>query len=377
MGNRFFSSPSLAAIEKRRQVQYVRGFIFTYWTVIVGHFFAQLFSFLFLDYRTSAYYFYTHNLIYPTLLMCLVTAGAHLVLYRAERYSFYSLFTAGTIIAMVIIHLNMDIRIIAAVMLLPIFASTIFYRLSLTWFTSLLQIVGFGCMYQWDLWFRSFMSSFDLVAIILFFALSTFAASAVIVSGRDLVHDLESAMRSQQQLMVENTVMSQRSKTDALTNLYNHMSFHEFYDKALEFADRGASFHLALIDIDNFKAINDTFGHRTGDTVLADVARVIRERISPADIAARYGGEEFALLLFEQTFEDAYGLVDRIRAEIAETGHAELQGRTVTISAGIKSYSSTSSKKSLFEDVDALLYAAKRSGKNKVVSEVGVLAVEI
>ncbi|MEK0315688.1 GGDEF domain-containing protein [Cohnella sp. 56] len=346
----------------------MRGFIFTYWTVIAGHFFAQLFSFLFLDYKTSAPFFYSHILIFPTLLMCSVTAVAHLVLYRAERYSFYSLFAAGTIIAMVIIHLNMDIHIIAAVMLLPIFASTIFYRLSLTWFTSLLQIVAFGCMYQWDHWFRSFMGSFDLVAIILFFALSTFAASAVIVSGRDLVHDLESAMRSQQQLLVENTVMSLRSKTDALTSLYNHMSFHEFYDKALEFADRGALFHLALIDIDNFKTINDTFGHRVGDTVLSEVARVIKERISPADIAARYGGEEFALLLFEQTFEDAYNLVDRIRAEIAETGHAELQGRNVTISAGIKSYSSASSKESLFERVDALLYEAKRTGKNKVVS---------
>ncbi|CAI6049069.1 GGDEF domain-containing protein [Cohnella sp. JJ-181] len=367
--NRFFSNPSFAAIEKQRQVQYVRWFIWTYWFVIGAHFLAQLFSFLFLPYDASANYFYLHVLLYPSLLMCGVTAGAHLILFKAERFSFYSIFAAGTVIAMVIIHLNMDIRIIAAVMLLPIFASTLFFRLNLTWFTALLQIIGFIALYVWDFWFRSFISDFDLIAILLFFVLSTVAASFIIVGGRDLVYDLEAAMSARQQLLVENTVMSQRSKTDALTNLYNHMSFHEFYDKAMEFADRGAPFHLALIDIDNFKSINDTFGHRVGDSVLAAVARVIKDRISPADIASRYGGEEFALLLFEQSFDEAYALVERIRAELAKTTHPELEGRAVTVSAGLKNYSNAMSKERLFEEADALLYEAKRTGKNKVASD--------
>lgn len=211
-------------------------------------------------------------------------------------------------------------------------------------------------------------SAFDLIAVFLFFALSTVAASFIIVSGRDLVNDLEAAMNGQRQLLVENTVMSLRSKTDALTDLYNHMSFHEFYDKAMEYADQGAPFHLALLDIDNFKAINDTFGHRVGDTILSGVARVIKDRISPADIASRYGGEEFALLLFEQSFDEAYAHIDLIRAELAKTKHPELDGRAVTVSAGLKSYSRGFSKEKLFEDVDALLYEAKRSGKNRVAA---------
>ncbi|SFB41390.1 diguanylate cyclase (GGDEF) domain-containing protein [Cohnella sp. OV330] len=367
--NRYFSNPSFAAIENRRQFRYARGFIWTYWSVIGAHFLAQLFAFLFLPYEAAANYFYLHILFNPTLLMCGITAVAHSFLVKAERFSFPSIFVAGTLISMVIVHLNMDIRIIAAVMLLPIFASTLFFRLSLTWFTAALQVVGFSVLFRWDIGFRSFMSDFDLIAIVLFFALSTVAASFIIVSGRDLVIDLEAAMIAQQQLLVEKTVMSQRSKTDALTNLYNHMSFHDFYDKAIEFADRGAPFHLALIDIDNFKSINDTFGHRVGDTILATVARVIKDRISPADIASRYGGEEFALLLFEQSFEEAYALVDGIRAELAESYHPELDGRAVTVSVGIKSYSNAFTKEKLFEDVDALLYEAKRAGKNKVASE--------
>ncbi|MDG0790051.1 GGDEF domain-containing protein [Cohnella ginsengisoli] len=371
--NRFFSSASFAAIEKRRQFRYARGFVWTYWSVIGAHFLAQLFAFRFLPYEAAAHDFYLRILLYPTLLMCGITAAAHAILVKAERFSFFSIFSAGTMISMIIVHLNMDVRIIAAVMLLPIFASTLFFRLSLTWITTALQIVGFCVLYRWDFWFRSYMSDFDLLAIVLFFALSTVAASFIIVSGRDLAFDLEAAMFAQQQLLVENTVMSQRSKTDALTNLYNHMSFHEFYDKAMEFADRGAPFHLALIDIDNFKSINDTFGHRMGDTILATVARVIKDRISPADIASRYGGEEFALLLFEQSFEEAYALVDGIRAELAKSYHPELDGRAVTVSVGLKSYSNTLTKENLFEKVDALLYEAKRTGKNKVAS--GALTV--
>lgn len=371
--NRFFSDPSFAAIERRRQYKYARGFVWTYWSVIGAHFLAQLFAFHFLPYEAAAHDFYLRILLYPTLLMCGITAAAHAILVKAERFSFFSIFAAGTMISMIIVHLNMDVRIIAAVMLLPIFASTLFFRLSLTWFTAALQIVGFCVLYRWDFWFRSYMSDFDLLAIVLFFALSTVAASFIIVSGRDLAFDLEAAMLAQQQLLVEKTVMSQRSKTDALTNLYNHMSFHEFYDKAIEFADRGAPFHLALIDIDNFKSVNDTFGHRVGDTILATVARVIKDRISPADIASRYGGEEFALLLFEQSFEEAYALVDGIRAELAKSPHPELDGRAVTVSVGLKSYSNAFSKEKLFEDADALLYEAKRTGKNKVAS--GTLTV--
>lgn len=367
MKSRLLSGLSIAAIEEKRQVHYVRWFIWTYWIVIAAHFFAQLFCFWWLPYQASAHYFYLHILTYPTLLMSAATAVTHMILqYKAGRYSFYFLFVAGTIIEITIIHLNEDIRIIGAIMLLPIFASTIFFRLRLACFTSLLQVLGFVCLYRWDESFHSLMSMFDLVGVMLFLAVSTLIAGMMIVCGRDLVKDLEAATGAQRRLLVENTVMSQQSKRDALTGLYNHMSFHEFYDKALEFADQGAPFHLALIDIDSFKSINDTYGHRVGDLILARVARVIQESISPADIAARYGGEEFALLLFEQTFDEAYALVDRIRAKLAATTHAELRGQAVTVSVGIQSYSSGTNKERLFEAADALLYTAKRSGKNKV-----------
>ncbi|MDF2670017.1 MAG: chemotaxis protein CheY [Paenibacillus sp.] len=340
----------------------------TYWIVIAVHFAAQLLSFLLLPYSTGVREFYLNILIYPTLFMSGVVALAQHIQYVAVKYSFICLFVTGTIISMVIIHLNMDIRIIAAVMLLPIVSSAIFFRLDLTLFTAALQIVGFFTLYQWDYWFRAFMSPFDLISIPIFFAISTLVASIIIISGRELVNDLEATMTAKQDLIIENAIMSKLSKTDALTNLFNHISFHEFYEKALEYADKGAPFHLALIDIDYFKSINDTYGHRVGDIILTRVSQTIKDNISPIDIASRYGGEEFTILLFEQTFDNAYALIEKIRTKISQTVHEELGGKPVTVSIGLKSYSRTVTKESLFEDVDALLYAAKRSGKNKTVT---------
>lgn len=95
---------------------------------------------------------------------------------------------------------------------------------------------------------------------------------------------------------------------------------------------------------------------------------IIQETITSSDIAARYGGEEFALLMFEQSFKQSYALVEQIRQKISRMGHLELEGASITVSIGLKSYSPHLSKDKLFEEVDACLYAAKRTGKNKTVT---------
>lgn len=358
-----------------RQAKWIKRFLHTYWLVIALHFAAQLGAFLNLTYPMGPHEFYVEVLFYPTLLMSAVVGVTQFVDYMAPKYSFVLLFVAGTIIAMEIIHLNMDIRIIGALMLLPIIASAIFFRLDLTLFTSALQAAAFFILYKWDYWFKFYLNDFDLIAIPLFLVVGTLVASIIIINGRELVGDLEASLTAKQDLMIENAVIRKLSSTDALTGLYNHISFHDFYDKALEYGSQGAPFHLALIDIDNFKRINDKYGHRTGDTVLARVAMVIRETLSPADIASRYGGEEFAILLFEKSFQEAYELADQIRQQLAELYHEELDNTAVTVSIGLKSYSDGATKERLFEEVDDLLYAAKKSGKNKTLTPLNQLIV--
>lgn len=235
-------------------------------------------------------------------------------------------------------------------------------------FTSGLQAAAFFILYRWDYWFKYYLTDFDLIAIPLFLLVGTLVAGIVIINGRELASDLEATLTAKQDLMIENAVIRKLSTTDALTGLYNHISFHEFYEKALEYGSQGAPFHLALVDIDNFKQINDKYGHRTGDMVLARVAQIIKDHISPADIAARYGGEEFAILLFEKSFEEAYALIEQVRQELSHTSHEEMEQRAVTVSIGLQSYAEGISKEKLFEEVDHLLYTAKHSGKNKTLT---------
>ncbi len=225
-------------------------------------------------------------------------------------------------------------------------------------------------LYSTDSWFRQFLNPFDLIAIPLFLLVGTLVTGIIIQNGRGIAENLETTTQDKQELMVENVLMTTMAKTDSLTGLYNHMSFHEFYDKAIDFGAQGHTFHLALLDIDHFKSVNDKFGHRIGDIVLARVAQVIREAIEPTDIAARYGGEEFAVLLFEKNFEQAYSVMETVRERLASLHHEELHRKAVTISIGLRSFSRFDTKEAMFEAADDLLYQAKRAGRNRTVAAV-------
>ncbi|WP_411344765.1 diguanylate cyclase [Paenibacillus sp. WLX1005] len=362
------SNPIFAHLEHINQHQWIRNFLSTYWFVVFIHFVAQLGSFLFLDYEATPYHFYVHILIVPTLGMMAMILWAEWVQRKRQSYSYYALFLTSTFITWMIIYLNYDIRIITALCLIPIFSAVIFFKRRLLWISSILQIVAFAALYLADPHFRTFLTSFDVVSIPAFIMGGTFVAHVIVTSGSEILSNLHQTMQSKQELIVHNAIMSKMSKTDGLTNLYNQVSFKDYYETAYDYASQGVTLHLALLDIDNFKQINDTYGHRVGDMVLGIVAQVIQQYISSSDIAARYGGEEFALLIFDKQFDEAYELVENIRSHLAGLKWKELDNQTVTVSVGLHSCEPGLSKEQLFEQVDQYLYQAKRSGKNRTVT---------
>ncbi|NJL29875.1 MAG: diguanylate cyclase, partial [Thermoanaerobaculia bacterium] len=109
------------------------------------------------------------------------------------------------------------------------------------------------------------------------------------------------------------------ANTDGLTGLYNHRHFHERLQQEIERAERyRRALALIMVDLDHFKAYNDTYGHPRGDEVLIEVSRLLRQASRTTDIAARYGGEEFSLILPETTRTDARRVADRIRHCVEE-----------------------------------------------------------
>jgi diguanylate cyclase (GGDEF)-like protein len=186
---------------------------------------------------------------------------------------------------------------------------------------------------------------------------------------RELFHYLAGqAAVSLDNVALHETVQRQ-AVTDELTGLFNHRRFQEGLAQELERARRfGQSLGLVMLDIDNFKQVNDTYGHQIGDRVLADVARVLREFSREIDEPARYGGEELAVVLPGTDLEGAYNLAERVREGI-EALEFQLEGRRtlkVTASFGAASLpESADDQPSLIAAADAALYVAKRSGKNR------------
>lgn len=159
--------------------------------------------------------------------------------------------------------------------------------------------------------------------------------------------------------------------TDELTGLYNRRYFERhlaiMLDKARE-QDRDMA--LMLVDMDFFKAVNDTYGHDIGDVVLREFATRLRRNIRGVDLACRYGGEEFVVLMPDTDYRQAQGIAERVRAAVAERGFdiGAARSLAVTISVGVAlNEAATDTPEVILKRADLALYRAKREGRNRVV----------
>ncbi|MHB1013028.1 MAG: GGDEF domain-containing protein [Desulfobacteria bacterium] len=153
---------------------------------------------------------------------------------------------------------------------------------------------------------------------------------------------------------------------DALTGLFNYRSFQEIFDREFErFCRHGRNMSLMMIDLDNFKRINDTFGHQAGDHALREVARILRANLRKTDYAFRYGGDEFVLLMAETDAEMAAVFAQRIRAAVKREVRCEFSFST---SIGIADCNRLASgdRGELLLLADAALYLAKNGGRDRI-----------
>jgi diguanylate cyclase (GGDEF)-like protein len=156
------------------------------------------------------------------------------------------------------------------------------------------------------------------------------------------------------------------SLRDGLTDLFNHTYFYQQIDlEVRRYVRYGALVSLVLIDIDDFKKVNDTYGHREGDRILAAMGRTLMRVARDSDICCRYGGEEFAVILPLTDVHKAGVIANRLKTELVERLP---DGRIVTVSIGVTSCGKkTGTYQDLVEKADAALYQVKKSGKNRVL----------
>lgn len=183
-------------------------------------------------------------------------------------------------------------------------------------------------------------------------------------------------LANQAGLAIENSrlfeMVKHKSHTDALTDLWNHGYFQENLSINIEkFKTDKQPISLLLMDIDNFKKLNDQYGHQSGDEVLINVAKILKSLSREIDYVCRYGGEEFSLILTQTTKSQAKTIAERIRKSIEDEKfqiNNQKKILNVTVSIGVATFNEdATSKEELIQQADKAMYIAKFSGKNQTV----------
>lgn len=153
--------------------------------------------------------------------------------------------------------------------------------------------------------------------------------------------------------------------TDPLTGIYNRVRFDQELKQWIEYCNRYASLlSLVMFDIDDFKKINDSYGHLGGDKILKSIAAIIKNAVRSTDVFARWGGDEFVILLPHTDMQQAMEMTQRLKVYIKENRYDGMQ--SVTCSFGLVSFQKDETAESMLQKVDRLLYQAKKHGKNTI-----------
>ena len=189
-----------------------------------------------------------------------------------------------------------------------------------------------------------------------------------LIQARKQVFTAEARVK---QLESELEHVSELVHEDDLTGVLNRRGLDEAHRREISRADRsGRPLSISLLDIDNFKRLNDTFGHQAGDDALQHLVRVVKRTMRPSDVLARYGGEEFLLLLPETDIEEAVSVMVRLQRNLTKAFFLHNNERVlITFSAGVALRQPGEAPTATIERADQALYKAKRAGKNQVCSE--------
>ncbi len=196
--------------------------------------------------------------------------------------------------------------------------------------------------------------------------------SATLVANRKEIEEANRRLQRQnQELQGANEVLEQLSITDGLTKLHNHRFFQDYLTREIKRVRRTAEpLSMLLLDIDDFKRLNDRLGHAAGDQLLKAIARTLNDSVRESDFLARYGGEEFVVLAPGTDLAGAVHLGDKIRSAVAESSFIvddSMRIVKVTVSIGAAQYQGD--RKAFFQNADRALYRAKAEGKDCVMAD--------
>ncbi|MBW5445816.1 diguanylate cyclase [Cohnella sp. CFH 77786] len=278
----------------------------------------------------------------------------------------YVLIVSGNLFAAIVILSIYEKTLILIVLLFPLFSSVFYFDKKIVQFASIVSLLTCIPVFYLFQHKNPFTEASDFITILALLAAGSVILLKLMKRGLEMIKKIEIMVQKEQELLYRNKEMETMVTTDALTGLKNHRAFHEYMDRLLfSNSSEKKQIQIALIDIDNFKQVNDTYGHHVGDQILSSVAAAIRKGLGEEDFAGRYGGEEFVVIFRENTMKQCCRKLEAIRESIALLKHEGMDGKAVTVSIGLNEFTPDKGKDFLFIGADRALYEAKKNGKNQ------------
>lgn len=313
--------------------------------------------------------FFYDYIIFPLCLNSAIATTVTLLCWYLNKKHPYLTSYIVTIGFVLFIHgvitVHYGIRVIYMAYVLPIFISVMFIDKYLTTLTAILSLTLYLPLYLFYLPLKpdyTYKHDYIDLSATIVFSIACYIASLFIMN---FFNTIIIKINDVSKLKVN---LEKRVQLDSFTQLYNRASFDEtlesYFQKSYYVE---IPFTTIILDIDNFKHINDTYGHALGDEVILKLVRIIIENTRKNDKAFRYGGEEFALIL-ETDEKGGFEVAEKIRILFHNTTIESMKNEPLSISLGVCQYhKSFLSTENYFTLVDAALYKAKREGKNKTV----------
>lgn len=262
-----------------------------------------------------------------------------------------------------LVTIHFTFPMLLGLFMIPIFVSTIYANRNIVLRTFAFCCLGIGIsllltfINHRETMQKEYLANVFIVAAMMLFVLVV--AMGVVENERAKVAVTKRNMRSAARLKEE-------ASHDSLTGLYNRKTILDILSEHMQRAQNGKALHIAVVDIDHFKLINDTYGHSNGDVVLRALAGMFRSMQGRNITVGRYGGEEFVIIFYNMTYDQVYERVDDLREQFAHCIFTELDNSKITISVGIAAFENGMDIVAFFDEADRAMYKAKQLGRNRV-----------
>ena len=306
--------------------------------------------------------------VLPTLINMECAAIFHYVEYKtkfSERVKNIFLIVVFDTLCLTTALVNNALHMISLSFLLPVFLSALFGNKKMTRFTFVMAFISYLITMVNGIYYTTLkepMVYLDYIAGIVLLCAGYMVARSIIIYEQKNNRTLKEYNQRQEEMIEE-------MKKDSLTKLYNHNTFYETLNEQIKKGRaEQKTVSLSILDIDNFKRVNDTYGHVMGDKVLIRLSQLMKKYETESMIMARYGGEEFCILFYDLLVSEAYATLEAMRLEFSHIIFHDIDDARVTFSAGLVELVELSDNATaLVEKADTAMYVAKREGKNKVI----------